>query len=136
MDTEGSVAPATAEAARDRFDEVAPAAAAATSEVAKAVLDADEFDDRVTEDVVARAHEAIFAAQLRVQVGTRAEYEDWLADRDVETVELGSDNVDNVAWHHAPFAETVVAATYSAQREAAVETLRRQAMGRLYAEVV
>lgn len=136
MDTEGAVAPETTEAVRERFDDLAPAAATVTSEVARAVLDADDYDDRVTDDVVARAHEAIFAAQLRVHVGSRDEYDDWLADRDVETVELGSDNVDNVAWHYAPFADTVVAATFSAQREAAVETLRRQAMGRLYAEVV
>ncbi|MHB9287119.1 DUF5809 family protein [Halobacteriales archaeon Cl-PHB] len=136
MDTEGAVAPETTADARQRFEEFAPAAAAATSEVARAVLDPDEFDDRVTDDVVARAHEAIFASRLQVHVGSREEFDDWLADRDVETVELGSDNVDNVAWHHAPFADTVVAATFSAQREAAVETLRRQAMGRFYAEVV
>ncbi len=136
MDTEGSVAPVTAEDVRDHFDDLAPAAAAVTREVAKAVLDPEDYDERVTDDVVARAQETLFAARLRVHVGTRDEYEDWLVDRDLETVELGSENVERVAWHHAPYADTVIAATFSAQREAAVETLRRQAVGRLYSEVV
>lgn len=136
MDTEGSVAPDSAEDARDRFADLEPAAAAVTREVAKAVLDPEDYDDRVTDDVVSRVQETLFAAQLAVHVGTREEYENWLADRDLETVELGSENVENVAWHHAPIADTVIAATFSAQREAAVQTLRRQAVGRIYSEVV
>ncbi|WP_233516936.1 DUF5809 family protein, partial [Haloferax sp. Atlit-6N] len=51
---------------------------------------------------------------------------------DYEVITLGSDDVDRVAWHAAPFAETVVAATFQNEREAAVGTLRKQAFSRLY----
>jgi hypothetical protein len=46
--------------------------------------------------------------------------------------ELGSPNVDRVAWHAAPFADEAVATTFQNEREAAVGTLRRQAFSRLY----
>jgi hypothetical protein len=48
----------------------------------------------------------------------------------------GSDNVDNVAWHVAPAAETVVAATYQQKEEAAIATLQRIAFGRVYRDIV
>ncbi len=48
----------------------------------------------------------------------------------------GSDSVDNVVWHVAPFADRVVAATFQEERDAAVGTLRRQAFGSVYREVV
>ena len=55
---------------------------------------------------------------------------------DIEVVEFGSEHVDNVVWHEARIADTVLAATYQDERGAAVETLRRQALGRVYRDVV
>lgn len=134
METRGLFAPASVEAARERYEAVGPAAAVGASEVGKA-LDVDR--ERVDEAVVATAHEAIFASLLEVHVGTRDAYEDWLAQRDgLEVTELGSENVSGVAWHEAPFADAVVAATFESEPDAAVATLRRQAFGRLYREVV
>jgi len=137
MDTEGLFAPATAAEARDRYEAVGPVAQTVVKQVARAMgFDAAEYDKRVTGEVVETAREAIFASLLEVRVGTREEYEQWCADHDADTIEVGSEHVDNAVWHAAPFAGTVVAATYQDERRAAVETLRRQAFGRVYAEVV
>ena len=51
---------------------------------------------------------------------------------DYEVTVAGRENVDRVAWHAAPFADRAVAATFAEEERAAVETLRRQAFGRLY----
>jgi len=138
MHTEGLLSPATADEARDRFEAVAPTAQTTVREVAKAMdFDKAEYDDRVTGAVVETAREAIFASLLEVHVGTREEFEEWRAehpDLDVETI--GSENVDNVVWHAVPFAETVVAATFQDRDAAAVGTLRRQAFGSVYREIV
>lgn len=138
MRTEGVFAPETAAEARERFAAVGPTAQTAVREVAKAMdFDRDEYDRRVTGEVVATAREAIFASLLEVTVGSREEFDEWCDDRpdyDVETI--GSENVDRVVWHAAPFAETVVAATFHEERRAAVDTLRRQAFGRIYRDVV
>ena len=48
---------------------------------------------------------------------------------------IESENVDNVAWHAPPFADAV-AATFQNEEDAAVETLRRQAFGRVYRELL
>ena len=80
------------------------------------------------------AHEALFASTLAVRVGTRKEYQTWRAETDHEVQEVGSEHVDNVVWHAPPFATEAVAATFQDERRAAVETLRRQAFGRLYRE--
>lgn len=138
MHTEGDLAPTTAAAARDAFAALETPARTVTREVARAVLEPEAFDDRLTDDVERRAQEALFASRLAVHVGDRQDFDDWLVaqENEYEVVELGSDNVTGVAWHAAPFAETVVAATFSSEPDAAVETLRRQAVGRLYDEVV
>lgn len=133
METEGLFAPESEAAVRDRYAAVRPAAETAATEVATA-LGVDR--DRVDDDVVLAAREAVFASLLAVSVGTRAEYEDWLADRGRDVAELGSEHVSNVAWHDAPFADAAVAATFESEPEAAVATLRRQAFARLYREVV
>lgn len=133
METSGLFAPTDEAGVRHRYDAVGAAATVAAAEVAQA-LGVDR--DRVDDDVRLVAHEAIFASLLSVMVGTRAEYEDWLADRDRTTIELGSEHVSGVAWHDAPFAEAVIAATYESEPQAAVATLRRQAFARLYREVV
>jgi len=138
MHTEGLLAPATADAARDRYEAVGPTAQTTVSEVAKAMdFDKDEYDDRVTGAVVETAREAIFASLLEVQVGTREEFDDWCDDHpDFEVETIGSENVDNVVWHAVPFAEIVVAATFQDREAAAVGTLRRQAFGSVYREIV
>jgi hypothetical protein len=133
MHTRGSFAPETGDTARERYDSLGSTAQIVVKEVAKAMaFDEVEYDRRVTPAVIETARDALFAAELVVHVGTREEYEDWLADRDYEAVEVGSENVSRVAWHAAPFAGQVAAATFANEEDAAVETLRRQAFGRIY----
>ena len=137
METEGLLAPETAEAARDHYAALGPQAQVLVKELAKAMdLDSEAYAERVDEDVVATAREVMFAGRLEVHTGTRAEFDAWVADREESVTELGSEHVDNVAWHAAPAVGEIVAATYQDERRAAVETLRRQALGRCYREVL
>ena len=137
MDTEGLFAPETAEAARERYEALGPSAQTVVREVTRAMaFDPDEYDDRVTGEVVETARDALFASLLEVRVGTRTEFEAWYESADVDVTEVGNENVDNVVWHVAPFADQAVAATFHEKRRAAVGTLRRQAFGRIYREVV
>jgi hypothetical protein len=133
MHTRGSFAPETEDAARERYETLGSTAQVVVKEVAKAMeFDAAEYDRRVTPAVVETARDALFASSLAVTVGTREEYEEWLATRDYEVVEVGSGNVTRVAWHAVPFAGEVAAATFEDEEDAAVGTLRRQAFGRIY----
>ncbi|MCT9095467.1 DUF5809 family protein [Haloarchaeobius sp. HME9146] len=135
MHTEGSLTPETEAAAREAYESAGPTAQLVVREVTKAMsFDREEYAERVDSDVVETARDVLFAAELAVHVGTREEYEDWRADFDGEVTETGSENVDNVAWHAAPFAGEAVAATFQNEEEAAVGTLRRQAIGRIYRE--
>ena len=137
METEGQFSPATVAAARDRYESLGSTAQVVVKEVAKAMgLSADEYSERVTGEVVETARDALFAESLAVTVGSREEFEDWRADTDHAVEILGSEAVDNVVWHAPAFADEAVAATYQSEREAAVGTLRRQAFGRIYSEVV
>jgi len=138
MDMEGEFAPETAADARERYESLGGTAQVVVKEVAKAMeMDADEYDRRVTGAVVETARDALFASLLEVRVGTRDEYDDWLADNpDFEAAEFGSEHVDNVVWHSAPATDTVVAATFQNEPEAAAGTLRRQAFGRVYRPLV
>ena len=137
MDIEGLFAPETAEAARERYEALGPSAQTVVKEVTRAMqFDATEYDDRVSSDVVETARDALFASMLEVRVGTRAEFEDWRETTDLDVTELGNENVDSVVWHVAPFADEAVAATFHDKRRAAVGTLRRQAFGRIYREVI
>lgn len=133
METEGLLSPETAGAARSSYEDLAPAARTVVRETARA-MDVEPFDERVTDDVVATAHDALFASLLEVQVGTAEEFERWRDEHDYDVSVVGSQNVDHVVWHAAPFAGRAVAATFQAEREAAVATLRRQAYGRIYRE--
>jgi hypothetical protein len=136
METHGFLTPESEADARQRYDAVGPAAQTVVKETAKAMaFDAEEYDQRVTGDVVETARDALFASLLEVRTGTREEYDEWLADRDREVIEHGSENVDHVAWHDA-LGETVVAATYQSEQRAAVATLQRQAFGRVYRELL
>ncbi|WP_262179636.1 DUF5809 family protein [Haloarcula laminariae] len=137
METEGQFSPTTAAAARDRYESLGSTAQVVVKEVAKAMgLDADEYRERVTGEVVETARDVLFAESLSVTVGSREEFEAWRADADHAVEVIGSENVDNVVWHAPDFADEAVAATYQSEREAAVGTLRRQAFGRIYSEVV
>ena len=137
METEGQFSPATVAAARDRYESLGSTAQVVVKEVAKAMgLSADEYSERVTGEVVETARDALFAESLAVTVGSREEFEDWRADTDHAVETLGSETVDNVVWHAPAFADEAVAATYQSEREAAVGTLRQQAFGRIYSEVV
>ena len=137
MDIKGLFAPETAEAARERYEALGPSAQTVVKEVTRAMqFDATEYDDRVSSDVVETARDALFASMLEVRVGTRAEFEEWRESTDIDVTELGNENVDNVVWHVAPFAGEAAAATFHEKRRAAVATLRRQAFGRIYREVL
>jgi len=137
METEGQFSPPTVAAARDRYESLGSTAQVVVKEVAKAMgLDKEEYRERVTGEVVETARDVLFAESLSVTVGSRAEFEDWRADTDHEVEVIGADNVDNVVWHAPDFADRAVAATYQSERDAAVGTLRRQAFGRVYSEVV
>src|SRR6056297_2790452 len=136
METHGFLAPESEADARQRYETVGPAAQTVVKETAKAMaFDAEEYDQRVTGEVVETARDALFASLLEVRTGTREEYDEWLADHDREVIEKGSENVERVAWHDA-LGETVVAATYQSEQRAAVATLRRQAFGRVYRELL
>lgn len=137
METEGVFAPETREAARERYEELGTAAGETVRAVAREMsFDSAEYDRRVTDDVRATAQDALFASLLAVQVGTRAEYERFRESHEGELVEVGSEGVDRVVWHNPPWSDTAVAATFQHERQAAVTTLRQQAFGRLYSEVV
>ncbi|QWC18759.1 DUF5809 family protein [Halorubrum sp. 2020YC2] len=138
METRGTFAPETRAEALERYEEVGPVAQVVVREATKAMsFDADEYDERVTPEVIRTARDATFAELLAVHVGQSAEFDEWLADSgfdDEDVVRIGSDNVDNVVWHPIPFADTVVAATYQDEPDAAASTLRRNAFGRVYRE--
>jgi hypothetical protein len=135
MDTEGKFAPASPAAARERYEALGPTAQVAVKETAKAMaMDAEEYDERVTSDVVETARRALFAEALAVQVGDRESFESWRETYPHGVRVAGSDQVDRVAWHAAPFAETAVAATFQSEPEAAVATVRRMAFNRIYRE--
>jgi hypothetical protein len=137
METEGVFAPETREAVRERYAALGPAASETVRAVTRAMnFDGEEYDDRVTGDVREAAQDAMFASLLAVRVGTREEYERWRESYEGDLHEAGSEHVDSAVWHDPPWADAAVAATFQDEREAAVATLRRQAFGHLYSEVV
>lgn len=131
----GYFSPEDLDEARALFEAAGPAARTVVREVGRALgLDPEEVRDRIDADAIQTAHEALFASLLRVTVGTRAEFDGFRSSVDLEVVEVGSPNVDHVAWHAVEFADVAVAATFQNEEEAAVETLRRQVFGRVYRE--
>ena len=122
METRGLLAPEDVAAARESYETAGAVARTVVREVARAMsFDREEYDERVTGEVVETARDAVFASLLAVQVADRAAYH-----------EEGSDAVDRVAWHAFPGAGEAVAATFQDEPDAAVATLRRLAFGRLY----
>ncbi|MFC7176245.1 DUF5809 family protein [Halosegnis marinus] len=138
MHAEGLLAPATADEARAAYDDLAPAARTVVRETAKAMsFDRAEYGERVTADVVETALDALFASLLEVRVGSRAEFEAFAEEHpDLDRAVEGSDEVERVAWHAAPAADLLVAATFHEEEEAAVGTLRRQAFGKAYMDLL
>ena len=140
METRGVFAPTTSAEATDYYEDVGPVAQVVVRETAKAMeFDADEYDERVTPAVVETARDAAFAELLAVHLADRAEFDDWIDASeftDDDVIRLGSEHVDRVAWHPVPFAETVVATAFQNKPEAAASTLRRNAFGRVYRDVV
>jgi len=132
METTGRLAPTDPEDASAAYEELATPASVVTKEVARA-LDVDDFQERVSPEVIVTARDAIFASTLAVTVGAREEFEDWREGFEGDVIEAGNEHVDNVAWH--AFDGDAVAVTFQAEREAAVATLRRQAFNRLYRDL-
>lgn len=137
MDSEGLFAPETEAEAQEHFEMLAPAAGEVVRSVAKGMeFGTDEYDERVTGDVVETAREAMYASLLKVHIGDHDAYQQWCDDHECDAIEMGHPDVDRVVWHAAPFQETAVAATFENEREAAIATLRRQAFGRLYTDLL
>lgn len=137
MHTEGILAPDSVEAAREAYETLGPAARTVVREVAREVAtDRTAFEDLVTDEVVATARDAMFASLLEVRIGTHEEFVDWQAAFEGEVATTGSETVSSVVWHTAPASDRAVAATFEREEAAAVATLRRQAFGRLYRELL
>jgi len=134
MDTDGVYAPKTVAAARTAYDSLGSTAQIVVKETAKAMeFGNDEYDERVTGEVIETARDALFASLLEVTHGDHDDFDAWCEDHPEYTVErLGSDDVPAIVWHPVPFAETVLAATYQNEPEAAAATVRRRAFGEEY----
>ena len=134
METTGVYEFETAEAARGAYADAGPAAQQVVKETAKAMaFDNAEYDERVTGAVVETARDALFASLLTTYDASREKFDAWCEDHPDYSVDLaGSESVESVVWHPVGFAETVVAASYQAEPEAAAATVRRRAFGRHY----
>jgi hypothetical protein len=136
-ETAGWLAPETESELREAYESVGPAAQTVVREVTKAMeFDRAEYDERVDGDVVETARDALFASLLRVRVADRETFEEWRERYDGAVHVSGSEHVDRVVWHVAPAVDAAVAATFQDERRAAVATLRRQAFGRLYDDLL
>lgn len=132
VETRGTFAPKSWEEVEDRFESLGKTAQTTVREVARAMaFDREEYNERVTSDVVETARQALFAEALAVRLGDKEAFESWRAEYPGEVRIAGSDNVDRVAWHVSPI-EQAVAATFANEPDAAVGTVRRMAFNRLY----
>jgi len=137
MDTEGVYEPESVEAVIEAYETAGPAAQIVVKEATKAMaFDNAEYDERVTGDVIETARDALFASLLKVYHGSREEFEDWCESRQYSVDLMGSDDVESVVWHPVVVDETVVAASYQAEPDAAAATVRRRAFGRHYRPAV
>ena len=85
-----TLAPETWTAARERFEALGPTAQSVVREVAKAMeFDREEYDDRVTSDVVETARQAMFAEELAVRVDDAEAFEAWRAETAQEVHVVG-----------------------------------------------
>lgn len=138
MEREGVFSPETVGEVRQYYEAVGPAAQTVVRELTRAMsFDSAEYDRRVDNETVERARDALFASLLEVRIGTAEEFDAWRADNpEYDVTQTGSVNVENVAWHTAPTTDTVVATTFQEERGAAVATLRRQAWGEVYRDLI
>lgn len=140
MDTVGYLAPTSDTEAQEAFAELEPVARELVREIAVAMDASGElYTESVSDDVIETAQEALFGSLLVVATGPRERFDHWTAQPPHEDYEIdieGSEHVDRIAWHTAPAAERIVAATYHAEREAAIATLRRIAWGRIYHDLL
>ncbi|MFC7073792.1 DUF5809 family protein [Halovenus rubra] len=137
MESEGLFAPETEREARERFELLAPAASEVVRAVAKEMeFGTEEYDERVTGEIIETAREAMYASLLEVHIGDYDQYEQWCEDYECEPIQMGHPEADRVVWHAVPFQETAIAATFENEQDAAVATLRRQAFGRLYKDLL
>lgn len=136
MHTAGWFLPETEADARERHEALGSTAQLVVREVTKAMdFDREEYDDRVTSPVVETARDVLFAEGLSVTIGTADEFREWRAEYEGEFDVFGSESVDNVVWHAPTFCDGV-AATFQHEEEAAIGTLRRQAFGEIYRDIV
>ncbi len=133
METRGLFTPNTPSETTEYSTLLGPVAQVVVKETAKAMgFSKDEYDNRITADVITTARDTLFASLLEVSLGSRSEFKDVQENTDYKVIELGSEHVDNVVWHTAPITNTIIAATYQDKPDAAVATLQRQAYGRIY----
>lgn len=133
METRGLFTPSSPEDATRYATVLGPVAQVVVKEAAKAMgFSKDEYEHRITPDVITTARDALFASLLEVSLGSRSEFDTVQETTDHEIIKVGSEHVDNVAWHTAPINTTIIAATYQDKPDAAVTTLQRQAYGRIY----
>ena len=124
------------DAAREAYESAGPVAQTVVKETTKAMaFDNAEYDERVTGDVVETARDALFASLLTVYHGSRETFEAWCESHQYSVDLVGSDDVESVVWHPVAIEETVVAASYQAEPDAAAATVRRRAFGRHYREL-
>lgn len=136
MEHEGVYELESVDEAREAYEAAGPAAQIVVKEATKAMaFDNAEYDERVTGEVIETARDALFASLLGVYHGSREEFEEWCETQQYNIDLAGSDDVDSVVWHPAAVDETVVAASYQAEPEAAAATVRRRAFGRHYREL-
>jgi len=137
MERRGILAPETPGDARARYDDLQQTSREVVRTAAKQMgFGTQEYQTRVTDDVIESARDALFASLLVVQTGSKTEFESGTESLDGEREVIGHENVEHVAWHIVPFSETVVAATFENQPDAAADTVRRQAFATAYQEVV
>lgn len=135
MHREGTLAPESWAEARERYEALGPTARTVVREVARAMeFDREEYEARVTADVVETARQALFAETLAVRVADAGAFEAWREDARVDVRVAGHEDAGRVAWHVAPAADRAVAATFGSEPEAAVSTVRRMAFNRIYRE--
>jgi len=135
MRREGTLSPDTWAAARERFEAYGLTARTVVREVARAMeFDREEYQERVTGDVVETARRAMFAEALAVRVDDAEGFAAWREETPNDVRIVGHDEAERVAWHVAPAAGRAVAATFQSEPEAAVATVRRMAFNRIYRE--
>lgn len=138
MQLRGMFTPETATAARERYESLALPAETVTKELAEAGTgSADAYREFLTPEVLDTAQQSLFAGLLAVRVGSREEYEEWLADHEDLTPTLaGHESVARRAWHPINPRDAVAAVSFEDSPDAAVATVRRQAFGKHYRSVL